>query len=343
MSELEHFLAQWRQPSPTITVTTSGSTGTPKTIHVYKERMRASARATCQTLHLHEGQRALLCLSTRYIAGMMMVVRALECGMQLVEAPVSQHPLSIDIGEIHFAAMVPAQVWASLNVERERERLSHIGCLIIGGGSIDEALERELSSFPNAIYSTYGMTETLSHVALRRVSGSDASPWYRPLPGVTISAGADNCLVIDAPHVCEGRLHTHDIVCFHPDGIRFQILGRSDNVICSGGVKIQTEEAERLLRPHISLRLVCRNRLTTSRCLKLVLACCPCIGRLAQWSGCPDCHLLLPVNPTGQLLRSWLRTSKNTVLNMKSVEYMRHFYLKSVAYKQHFLEIVLRI
>ena len=74
MSELEHFLAQWRQPSPTITVTTSGSTGTPKTIHVYKERMRASARATCQALHLHEGQRALLCLSTRYIAGMMMVV-----------------------------------------------------------------------------------------------------------------------------------------------------------------------------------------------------------------------------------------------------------------------------
>ena len=260
MSELEHFLAQWRQPSPTITVTTSGSTGTPKTIHVYKERMRASARATCQTLHLHEGQRALLCLSTRYIAGMMMVVRALECGMQLVEAPVSQHPLSIDIGEIHFAAMVPAQVWASLNVERERERLSHIGCLIIGGGSIDEALERELSSFPNAIYSTYGMTETLSHVALRRVSGSDASPWYRPLPGVTISAGADNCLVIDAPHVCEGRLHTHDIVCFHPDGIRFQILGRSDNVICSGGVKIQTEEAERLLRPHISLPFMITKR-----------------------------------------------------------------------------------
>ena len=260
MSELEHFLAQWRQPSPTITVTTSGSTGTPKTIHVYKERMRASARATCQTLHLHEGQRALLCLSTRYIAGMMMVVRALECGMQLVEAPVSQHPLSIDIGEIHFAAMVPAQVWASLNVERERERLSHIGCLIIGGGSIDEALERELSSFPNAIYSTYGMTETLSHVALRRVSGSDASPWYRPLPGVTISAGADNCLVIDAPHVCEGRLHTHDIVCFHLDGIRFQILGRSDNVICSGGVKIQTEEAERLLRPHISLPFMITKR-----------------------------------------------------------------------------------
>ncbi len=260
MSELEHFLAQWRQPSPTITVTTSGSTGTPKTIHVYKERMRASARATCQTLHLHEGQRALLCLSTRYIAGMMMVVRALECGMQLVEAPVSQHPLSTDVGEIHFAAMVPAQVWASLNVERERERLSHIGCLIIGGGSIDEALERELSSFPNAIYSTYGMTETLSHVALRRVSGSDASPWYRPLPGVTISAGADNCLVIDAPHVCEGRLHTHDIVCFHPDGIRFQILGRSDNVICSGGVKIQTEEAERLLRPHISLPFMITKR-----------------------------------------------------------------------------------
>lgn len=260
MSELQDFLNLWQQSSPYITVSTSGSTGKPKLIQVKKERMRASARATCQALDLHAGQRALLCLSTRYIAGMMMVVRAMEWGLDLVEVPVAQHPLAYDLGQIHFAAMVPAQVWASLQVEEERERLARVSCVIVGGGSIDEALEKELASMPNAIYSTYGMTETLSHIALRRVSGQHASSWYTPLPGVKVTADANDCLVIDAPRVCEEILHTHDIVSFHEDGVRFQILGRSDNVICSGGVKIQIEEAERLLRPHVDMPFMITKR-----------------------------------------------------------------------------------
>ena len=122
--------------------------------------------------------------------------------------------------------------------------------LIIGGGAIDDALATALAGFPNAVWSTYGMTETLSHIALRRLSGPEATEWYTPLPGVSLSLTEDGCLVIDAPAVHDGRLVTNDIAEMAPDG-RFKILGRKDNVICSGGIKIQAEEVERLLRAHL--------------------------------------------------------------------------------------------
>ena len=147
--------------------------------------------------------------------------------------------------------MVPLQVWNSLQVPEERERLMQIRQLIIGGGAIDEALERELKDFPNAVWSTYGMTETLSHIALRRLNGPERSDWYSPLEGVSVSVNADGCLVINAPAVHEGPLVTNDLA--EIDGNRFRILGRKDNVICSGGIKIQIEEVEALLRPHLSM------------------------------------------------------------------------------------------
>ena len=132
----------------------------------------------------------------------------------------------------------------------ERERLREIKHLIIGGGAIDEALAQELKDFPHGVWSTYGMTETLSHIALRRLNGEEASEWYTPFPSVEVSLSVDGCLVIDAPEVCSERLVTNDIAALDGDG-RFRILGRKDNVICSGGLKIQAEEVERLLRSHL--------------------------------------------------------------------------------------------
>jgi O-succinylbenzoic acid--CoA ligase len=147
-----------------------------------------------------------------------------------------------------------------LQVPEERERLMAIKHLIIGGGAIDEAMAEELKSFPNAVWSTYGMTETLSHIALRRLSGPECSDWYTPFPSVGVSQDDDGCLVIDAPAVHDGILVTNDIVELIPplpvgggQGRAFRILGRKDNVICSGGVKIQIEEVERLLRKHTQL------------------------------------------------------------------------------------------
>lgn len=245
---LEAFLDEWNNPSPTVLVHTSGSTGKPKPMLVEKRRMEASARITCRFLGLHEGDTALLCMPLDYIAGKMMVVRALTCGLRLVSTEPKGTP-EWD-GFIDFAAMVPLQVYNLLNDPTGRQRLRQIRHLIIGGGAIDDTLARQLADFPHHVWSTYGMTETLSHIALRRLNGPDASDWYTPFDGVTLSLTDDGCLVIDAPAVHDGPLVTNDIAECNTTQ-RFRILGRKDNVICSGGIKIQIEEVERRLRPHL--------------------------------------------------------------------------------------------
>ena len=256
-------------------VHTSGSTGKPKPMMVEKKRMLNSARITCDFLGLKPGDSALLCMSLDYIAGKMVVVRSIERHLHLISVSPSGHPLK-DInlkdangkdvnGEITFAAMVPMQVYNTLQVPEERERLTHVRHLIIGGGAIDASLEKELRSLPGniAIWSTYGMTETLSHIALRRINGDEASEWYQPFDSVKISQTDEGCLVIDAPLVCAETLVTNDIVEIEPyiynkeekhdkvEKLRFRIKGRKDNVICSGGIKIQIEEVEALLKPHL--------------------------------------------------------------------------------------------
>lgn len=247
MTDLEQFLAQWRSPSPRVLVHTSGSTGKPKPLWVEKSRMRASARLTCDALSLRPGDTALLCMPLGYIAGKMVVVRAEERGLRLVSVTPSNHPLFSLTEHIDFAAMVPSQVWCSLQEPVERERLRAVGCLIIGGGAISRELEAELRTFPNAVYSTYGMTETLSHIALRRLSGAAASEWYEPMPGVSVATDSEQRLVVNAPAVCAGTLVTNDIAVLNADGRRFRIVGRRDNVICCGGVKLHIEEIEERL------------------------------------------------------------------------------------------------
>lgn len=278
---LEDFLSEWNNDSDRVLVHTSGSTGKPKPMMVEKKRMLNSARITCDFLGLKPGDSALLCMSLDYIAGKMVVVRSIECHLHLISVSPSGHPLK-DLnlkdakgknvnGEITFAAMVPMQVYNTLQVPEERERLTHFRHLIIGGGAIDASLEKELRSLPGniAIWSTYGMTETLSHIALRRINGAEASEWYQPFDSVKISQTDEGCLVIDAPLVCAETLVTNDIVEIEPyiynkvenheevenhnkvEKLRFRIKGRKDNVICSGGIKIQIEEVEALLKPHL--------------------------------------------------------------------------------------------
>ena len=253
---VEEFIAEWRNDSPTILVHTSGSTGQPKPMYVEKRRMEASARITCQFLGLHEGDTALLCMPLDYIAGKMMVVRALTCGLQLVSVEPKGCPEWE--GMVDLAAMVPLQVWNIL--QQDASRLMRIRHLLIGGGAINDELAEALKDFPNQIYSTYGMTETLSHIALRRLNGPERSDWYTPFEGVSVSLNDEGCLVIEAPAVHDGPLVTNDIAEILPSpigegtGVRpFRILGRKDNVICSGGVKIQIEEVERFLSPHLSV------------------------------------------------------------------------------------------
>ena len=268
---LEDFFSEWNNDSDRVLVHTSGSTGKPKPMMVEKKRMLNSARITCDFLGLKPGDSALLCMSLDYIAGKMVVVRSIERHLHLISVSPSGHPLKDINEEITFAAMVPMQVYNTLQVPEERERLTHIRHLIIGGGAIDASLEKELQALPGniAIWSTYGMTETLSHIALRRINGAEASEWYQPFDSVKISQTEEGCLVIDAPLVCSETLVTNDIVEIESyiynkvekhdkveknevvKKLRFRIKGRKDNVICSGGIKIQIEEVEALLKPHL--------------------------------------------------------------------------------------------
>ena len=267
------FIDEWNNDSAYVEVKTSGSTGEPKRMLVEKRRMLNSARITCDFLGLKPGDTALLCMSTDYIAGKMMVVRSIERGLKLIEVEPCGHPLdikhltlnikhsqfSIFNFQFDFAAMVPMQVYNSLQVPEEKEQLMAIRHLIIGGGAIDEAMEAELRTFPHAVWSTYGMTETLSHIALRRISGPEASEWYMPFPTVKLSTTDEGCLVIDAPEVCAQTLTTNDIVELKSDG-RFRIRGRKDNVICSGGIKIQIEEVEQILKKYMRVPYIISKR-----------------------------------------------------------------------------------
>ena len=249
---LDEFLTEWNNDSETILVHTSGSTGKPKPMYVDKKRMLNSARITCDFLGLCPGDMAFLCMPLDYIAGKMLVVRSLERKLNLVSVSPSGHPLKdiiLSFDKPSLAAMVPLQVYNSLNVPAEAEKLRSFTHLIIGGGAIDDELSKSLLKFPNNVWSTYGMTETLSHIALRRLNGDHASEWYTPFDRVKVSQNEVGCLVIDAPLVHDGKLVTNDIVEIKNG--QFRILGRKDNVICSGGIKIQMEEVERTLKPYI--------------------------------------------------------------------------------------------
>lgn len=246
---LADFLAEWFNPSPTLCVHTSGSTGTPKKLWVEKRRMMNSAMMTVEFLGLCKGDSAMLCMPLQYIAGKMVVIRSLVAGLNLIPVAPCGHPMK-EIPPTVFSAMIPMQVFNSLQVEEECERLKGIRHLIIGGGAIDRSLAQTLKTFPNNVWSTYGMTETLSHIALRKLNGKETSEWYTPFANVRLSLTPDGTLAIEAPSINPERLVTNDIAEFDDRG-RFRILGRRDNTINTGGIKVQIEQVEETLRPHL--------------------------------------------------------------------------------------------
>lgn len=248
-NSLLFFLKEWFNDSPCVTVQTSGSTGVPKKMEVEKLRMLQSAYLTCRFLGLEKGNSALLCMDLKYIGAKMVVVRSLLAELNLIPAEVSGYPLKNAL-PTDFAAMTPMQVFNTLQNKEQREKLENIRHLIIGGGAVDASLTKELASFPCAVWSTYGMTETLSHIALRQINGKDASDWYTPLEGVDVSLSDNQTLVIEAPLIAKEILETNDLAEINEKG-QFRISGRRDNIINSGGIKIQIEEAERLLRESI--------------------------------------------------------------------------------------------
>ena len=232
ITEVNDFIAEWRESSSIISVNTSGSTGIPKLIELHKSNMIASAQMTGQFFNLKEGNSILLSMSPKTIGGMMVVVRAIVLNLKLIITDVSTTPLHNINEPIDFAAMVPIQVKASL--ESFPEKFDLIKTLIIGGGALSKTLENQIKRINGAVYHTFGMTETISHVALRNMK--IANDCFHVLDGVTVDVEND-CLVIHSSELGLNRLVTNDIVEL-TSNTSFKWLGRSDFAINSGGIKI---------------------------------------------------------------------------------------------------------
>ena len=230
------FLLDWCSHKETLHVHTSGSTGKPKRITLQKSKMVNSALATGQYFNLKSGESALLCLPTTSIAGKMMLVRAMVLGLRLDYVAPSSRPLDKTTKKYDFCAMVPLQA------EKSIQQLHRIKHLILGGAPISYRLEERLKKLSNLIYATYGMTETITHIAVRPISPkNDIS--FEVLPSIEVSQDKRNCLVIHAPRISDSPVITNDLVEIKGKE-RFSWLGRYDNVINSGGVKLIPEQIE---------------------------------------------------------------------------------------------------
>ncbi|MEJ8591442.1 AMP-binding protein [Riemerella anatipestifer] len=243
-----NFLEDWYSEKPCVSVKTSGSTGVPKVFEVEKERMKASATMTCDFLGLNRSDKALLCLPVEYISGKMMLVRAMERGLKLLIKTPSVSPLEDLDEEVDFCAMTPLQVEYSLG------KIDLIKKLIIGGAAVSESLKAKLKGVTSHIYETYGMSETLSHIALKQITPNE-EPYFKPLQNIFLTQDERGCLCIEAPLLTSEKLITNDLVELKEGGV-FSFLGRVDNVINSGGVKIIPEQLEDKLKKIISNELV---------------------------------------------------------------------------------------
>lgn len=234
------FCQEWLQGKSTFTITTSGSTGTPKTIELRREQMIASAKKTIQALDLREGMTSLVCLDVNFIAGKMMIVRSLLAGMKMIVVEPIANPLSnLDPSKIDFAAFVPYQLSAILASNES----ANVGRIILGGAPISHELLSQIKRIDSAVYATFGMTETLSHIALQQLNGPHAKDYFEVLEGIDISVDDRQCLVIKADYLNDVVV-TNDVVELL-NKKHFRWLGRWDNVINTGGVKVMPEKIEK--------------------------------------------------------------------------------------------------
>jgi len=235
--QLGDFLLDWLDSNDAILVNTSGSTGIPKSIKLQKQAMVNSALATGDYFKLKPGDSALLCLPTSYIAGKMMIVRAIILGLNLDLVYPSSNPLEHIARDYDFTAMVPMQLENSLS------SIEKIRVVIVGGAKVSKSLSNKLESISDTeIYETYGMTETVTHIAARKLNNNENKE-FEVLPNIKITQDQRDCLVIDAPHLADGQIVTNDIVKLHSES-SFELLGRIDNVINSGGIKMHPEQLE---------------------------------------------------------------------------------------------------
>lgn len=250
--ELGNFLLDWLDNHDYIVVKTSGSTGKPKNIKIKKQAMINSAIATGDFFNLKPGDKVLHCLPSNFIAGKMMIVRAIVLGLELdMVQPTALPPIDYE-KDYDFCAFTPMQL------KYFAKYLKSIKTVIVGGGQVSDAIIESIKDKKPHIYETYGMTETVSHIAVKKLNNfndgeTEFSSCFNTLPDVTVSADERGCLVIESPHLSDEKIVTNDLVKVHSN-TSFEWLGRYDNVINSGGIKLYPEQIEKDLRNKIDDR-----------------------------------------------------------------------------------------
>lgn len=240
------FLLDWLDENEIVKALTSGSTGEPKFIELKKNHMVNSALATAEYFDLKPGYTGLLCLTADYIAAKMMLVRAMVTGFELDCVVPSLNPLEPLSKQYDFCAMVPLQLENSL------DKIDQISTLIVGGAPIPPSLRKKAKNTKCQIFETYGMTETVTHVAVKKISRDNESS-FKALANISLNKDHRNCLLIDAPDISDTTIITNDIVELLSE-TEFLWLGRYDNVINSGGIKLFPEQIEAKLALVISER-----------------------------------------------------------------------------------------
>ncbi|MBT9393660.1 AMP-binding protein [Hymenobacter sp. NST-14] len=242
------FVRQWLNGAQEFGLRTSGSTGQPQLVQMKRRQLEASARRTGDYFDLGPGDRMLVCLNCEFVGGLMMLVRGLERNMHLTIVEPQADPLALvpTAAEFDFASFVPLQLRAVL-AAGHAPRLNRMRAILVGGAAVERSLERELQALRVPLYLTYGMTETASHIALRRLNGPQAQASYRVLPGVTVGQDARGCLTVRADVTDNQLITTNDRITLADDAQTFEWLGRVDFVINSGGVKVQAEKVEQVL------------------------------------------------------------------------------------------------
>ena len=241
------FVRQWLNGTQEFGLTTSGSTGTPQPITLRRRQLEASARRTGDFFDLGPGDRTLVCLNCEYIGGLMMLVRGLERNLHLTIVEPQANPFALVAPEaaFDFAAFVPLQLKAVLAAGLA-PRLNGLKALLVGGAPADATLQQELQPLRVPVYLTYGMTETCSHVALRRLNGPEARATFRVFTGIAAGQDERGCLTLRGDVTNDQLIVTNDLVHLL-DAHTFEWLGRADFVINSGGVKVPAEKVELVL------------------------------------------------------------------------------------------------
>lgn len=239
------FLESWHTNAP-FQIKSSGTTGLPQ-LHTFNQtQLTHSAQTSNTAFELTTHSRALLCLPLSSVGGLMLLARSIVGDFELLLQLPSARPLQNLRQKIDFVAMVPTQLQQSL--EHDLPQLKGIAKILVGGGQLSSELIAACQSAQLEVWQSYGMTETLSHVALRKVSPIEAS-FYSAMPGIHFS-NKNDCLVIHYPALQSEELVTKDIVELH-NPTTFTWIGRSDNAINSGGFKVIPEILEAQLDKYL--------------------------------------------------------------------------------------------